>query len=41
MSLCSEGPKDGGVQVGLATAVRVAVLVATVTFFRFSRYFPG
>jgi hypothetical protein len=41
MSLFSKGAKDPGIQIGLGSALSVVVLVATVNFYRFFRYFPA
>jgi hypothetical protein len=41
MSLFREGPKDQSIQTGLASVLAVLVLVATVNFYRFFRYFPA
>jgi hypothetical protein len=41
MSLFREGPKDQSIQTGLASVLAVLVLVATVIFYRFFRYFPA
>jgi hypothetical protein len=41
MSLFQEGPKDQSIQTGLASVLAVLVLVATVIFYRFFRYFPA
>ena len=41
MNLFREEPKDRSVQTGLASVFAVVVLVATVNFYRFFRYFPA
>jgi hypothetical protein len=41
MSLFREGPRDRSIQTGLASVFAVVVLVATVNFYRFFRYFPA
>jgi hypothetical protein len=41
MSLFREGPKDQGIQTELASVLAVLVLMATVNFYRFFRYFPA
>jgi hypothetical protein len=39
MSLFRKGPKDPSIQIGLGSVLSVVVLVATVGFYKFSRYF--
>src|ERR1700735_2177065 len=39
MSLFSKGPKDPSIQIGLGSVLSVVVLVATVGFYKVSRYF--
>ncbi|HVR24272.1 MAG TPA: hypothetical protein VMU26_13245 [Candidatus Polarisedimenticolia bacterium] len=39
MSLFSKGSKDRSIQVGLGSVLSVVVLIATVGFYKFSRYF--
>jgi hypothetical protein len=41
MSLFREKPKEQNIQTGLASVLGVLVLVATVNFYRFLRYFPA
>jgi hypothetical protein len=41
MSLFREGPKDQSIQTGLASVLALLVLVATVNFYKFFRYFPA
>ena len=41
MSLFSKEPKDRSIQIGLASIFAMVVLVATVNFYRFFRYFPA
>ena len=41
MSLFREEPKDRSVQTGLVSVFAMVVLVATVNFYRFFRYFPA
>jgi hypothetical protein len=41
MSLFREGSKDQSIQTGLTSGLAVLVLVATVIFYRFVRYFPS
>jgi hypothetical protein len=41
MSLFSKGPNRQSIPVGLTTVLGLVVLVATVTFYRFFRYFPA
>jgi hypothetical protein len=39
MSLFGKGSRDPGIQIGLGSALSVVVLVATVSFYKISRYF--
>jgi hypothetical protein len=39
MSLFSKGPKDPSIQIGLGSFLSAVVLVATVSFYKVSRYF--
>jgi hypothetical protein len=41
MSLFSKGPNRQSIPVELTTVLGLVVLVATVTFYRFFRYFPA
>ena len=41
MSLFSKEPQRQSILVGLTTVLGLVVLVATVNFYRFSRYFPA
>ncbi len=41
MGLFREGRKDQSIQTGLASVLAMVVLVATVNFYRFFRYFPA
>jgi hypothetical protein len=41
MNLFSKGPNHQGIKVGLTTVLAMAVLIATVTFYRVFRYFPA
>ena len=41
MNLFSKGPNYQSIQVGLTTLLAMVVLIATVTFYRVFRYFPG
>jgi hypothetical protein len=41
MSLFSKEPQRQSIPVGLTTVLGLVVLVATVNFYRFSRYFPA
>ena len=41
MSLFREEQKNRSIRIGLASVFAVVVLVATVNFYRFFRYFPA
>jgi len=41
INLFSRAPNYQSIQVGLTTVLAMVVLIATITFYRVSRYFPG